>query len=218
MNRPSWRAWAAIAVCAAVVALVMARPPHPVRTDRAYWARQSGLTVPSGCGTGVPGRTEPGPGHTPRLDIGAYGYYGPDPRAHEPERYTVSAHLDPGPTPLELSALRAAVDVYGPHGQGRRARAAGLAVRVVTGPDSEPVDPAADGTYRFTRGDDLHLAVDLPEGATCPGESRGTLNVCDPLLTNRTQDCPVVRLALTADGLPGGRAVAVSYEPSAQDA
>ncbi|MEV5613513.1 hypothetical protein [Streptomyces sp. NPDC052225] len=216
-GRPSWRAWTAVGLCAAAVALGLARPAEPFGPQPAYWApllRAEGRPVPDGCGEGAPGRSAPGPGKTPRLVISAYGYFGPGPRTREPERFTVSAAFDPGRTPLELSALRAAVDVYGPHGKGRRAHATALAVRVVTGPDAKPAEPAADGTYRFTHDGDLYLAIDVPESAACPGESRSTLNDCEPRRTNQAEDCPVVRLALSADGLPGGGAVAVSYEPS----
>ncbi len=221
VGRPSGRALAVVVAVAALVALAVLRPAEPLGIRQPYWARELAAALPGGgpgCGTGAPGRSTAAPAGSARLTIGAYGYYGPDPRAHEPERYTVSAHLAPGPEPLRLSALRAAVDIYGPHGRGRTASARDLAVRVVTGPASKPVRPGRDGTYRFTRGDDLHLAVELPAAAVCPGDSLSSLNTCDPPRTNQIEDCPVVRLALTAHGLPGGRLVTVSFEPDARDA
>ncbi|MEV3860329.1 hypothetical protein AB0J38_39245 [Streptomyces sp. NPDC050095] len=223
VGRGSWRAWAWAAAVAVVVAFGVVWPSEPVGSQEGRWTKELGLSDVPGCAEGAPGRSVAGAEGVPRLSIGSFGSYDPGPRVGGSARFTVSAHLDPGPEALRLSGMRAAVDVYAPHGKGRTASARGLAVRVLVEPDigapepdnPEEVRPDARGGYRFTREREVYLSVDLPAGAVCPGHRLTKLNACTPQFTNQIENCPVVQLELTAEGLTSGRLVAVS--PQAGD-
>ncbi|MGW1889528.1 hypothetical protein ACWCP6_04600 [Streptomyces sp. NPDC002004] len=229
------RAWLVLAVLLSLLfALLVLRLP-------AFAGPGYGLlrAIPTGgsrgCGADVPARPEPlGEGErdeVPALRIRSYGYYDPGPKLHGRPRFTLSATVEAGEAPLLLTAPvaehRVTVDVFGPHGEGRTAKARGLTATVVSGPAGKRMPTPTSGSFRAARERDLYLEVELPPGAVCPGHSLTDVTTCSPADTNQVEDCPVVTLTLADPAIrayradrrsqPAGtlsdRLVAVSWEP-----
>ncbi|MBC2904675.1 hypothetical protein [Streptomyces cupreus] len=173
-------------------------------------------------------------GEDPQLVLTGWGYYDPGSKVPGEPRFTVHAAIRTGDRPLVLDAPlakgRVTLDLYGPHGEGRRASARGLTATVVdSGYMGKPVKMPASGSFRVDPGKELLLDVELPAGAVCPGHSLRSINKCSPENTNDVADCPVLALTLadpairayraettgvsSADSL-SDRLVAVSLEPN----
>ncbi|WP_418955332.1 hypothetical protein [Streptomyces tritici] len=168
----------------------------------------------------------------PRLGLG--GWAAQSPGAKQPGRTTFKVHLAlsvrgaPLLLPAPLARGGVTVDVYGPHGEGRRASARGLTPRVKDPEDPDRLLPEPrSGVHRVSPGDVLYLEVELPAAALCPGYELMTVGSCSPEGTNDAQDCPVVTATFTdpairayraaATGEPADRVsdrlVTVSFEP-----
>ncbi|WP_406858924.1 hypothetical protein ABZO31_01220 [Streptomyces sp. HUAS MG47] len=171
-------------------------------------------------------------GRDPLLGFGGWSAHSPG--AGQPGRSTFTVHLalratkSPLILPAPLARGGMTVDVYGPHGEGRRASARGLSPRVTAPEDPERTLPAPrSGVYRVGPGDVLYVKVDLPAGAVCPGHELKNVGSCSPAGTNDIEDCPVVAVTLRDPAIRAYRAavtgeaadrvsdrlVMVSYEP-----
>ncbi|MEU8529590.1 MULTISPECIES: hypothetical protein [Streptomyces] len=159
-------------------------------------------------------------GKDPQLGFG--GWSAQSPGAKQPGRTTFSLHafLRTIDRPLLLDApiaeRRVTVDIYGPHGEGRRASARGLSATVVDGKYPEGVvPPPSSGAYRVKPGDNLLLKIDLPAAAVCPGHTLMSVGRCTPETTNDAQDCPVVTFTLSDPAIRAYRS-ALTGEPESR--
>ncbi|MFG2332414.1 hypothetical protein ACGFMM_22655 [Streptomyces sp. NPDC048604] len=171
-------------------------------------------------------------GKDPLLGFG--GWSSEDPGPKQPGRTTFSVHLTvhAGKAPLLLPAPLArggvTIDVYGPHGEGRRASARGLSARAKDPKDTERTLPEPrSGVYRVAPGGVLYVEVELPAGAVCPGHGLMSVGSCSPDGSNDITDCPILAVTFSdpairayraaVTGEPGDRVsdrlVAVSFEP-----
>ncbi|WP_328905105.1 hypothetical protein OG230_20125 [Streptomyces sp. NBC_00234] len=155
----------------------------------------------------------------PQLAFGGWGFVDPGPDQPGKARFTVHLAVRTDQLPLLLAApLRAGnvtLDVFGPHGEGRRASARGLSAVVVDASfEGAPVRPPKSGSFRVAPGKELLLDVDLPAGAVCPGYTLNDVARCTPELSNDSSDCPVLTLTLTDPAIRDHRAL-VAGEPPA---
>ncbi|MDI9887017.1 hypothetical protein QMZ92_22255 [Streptomyces sp. HNM0645] len=180
-------------------------------------------------------------GDDPTLVLTAWDVRDPGPKGPGRPTFTIhlAIHVDDEPLLLEAPLTKGSVtvDLFGPHGEGRRASARGLTATVVHGGfEGRPVAAPPSGRFRVAPGKDLLLDVALPAGAICPGRSMLDVVKCSPETTNDAADCPVVTVTLSdpairayrtaragihaEDGVPSearepfsDRLVAVSLEP-----
>lgn len=157
-------------------------------------------------------------GRDPLLGLGGWSAHSPGPKQSGRTTFSVHLALRAEKSPLLLPAPLArgamTVDVYGPHGEGRRASARGLSPRVTDPENSERTLPAPrSGVYRVGPGDTLYLEVDLPAGAVCPGHGLAYVGSCTPVGTNDAADCPVVTVTFRDPAVRAYRA-AVTGEPA----
>lgn len=157
-------------------------------------------------------------GRTPQLEFGGWGSSDTKYGKRGKTRFTVHLALRVKRLPMLLAAPRGArnitLDVFGPHGEGRRASARGLSATVVDAEDGKPVRPRAPGPLRVAPGTTEYLDVELPAGAVCPGYSVGDVADCEPLLTNDSSNCPVVTLTLTDPAVRSHRARTTGKPPA----
>ncbi|MGW5638520.1 hypothetical protein [Streptomyces sp. NPDC003832] len=247
MFRVSLRSWSVLALPVVGVLLLAyceGTPEPPVAS--AERVRDSalpggGTATLSKCGLDDGPRPAPrGEGERgtdPQLVLTGWGYFDPGPKEKGEPSFTVHAAIRTGDRPLVLSAPPAAhritVDVFGPHGEGRRASARGLTATVVDGGyPSKPARIPETGSFRIDPGEELYLDIPLPAGAVCPGQSLVSINRCSPEQTNDAFDCPVLTLTLAdpaisayraaaagagSAGEPSDRLVAVSLEPNTSE-
>ncbi|MEU2159649.1 hypothetical protein QRN89_30630 [Streptomyces chengbuensis] len=180
-------------------------------------------------------------GDDPALVLTAWDVRDPGPGNPGDPTFTVhlAVHAEGAPLLLEAPLAKGGVtlDLYGPHGEGRRASARGLTATAVDGGlEGKPLAAPPSGRFRVASGKVLHLDVAVPAGAICPGHSMLDAVQCSPEVTNDAADCPVVTVTLSdpavrahraaeaegnaADGTPptapesfSDRLVAVSLEP-----
>ncbi|WP_351233213.1 hypothetical protein [Streptomyces sp. NPDC002133] len=169
----------------------------------------------------------------PQLAFASWGVHDPGPKAAGEPTFTVQVVINTGDRPLELDAPvakgRVTVDLYGPHGEGRRASARGLTATVVgSGYRAKPVEVPPSGRFRVAPGKELRLDVNVPAEAICPSRTMDDVISCTPEHTNDAADCPVMTLTLSDPAIRAYRAagaeegdtgpfsdrlVAVSLEP-----
>lgn len=247
MFRVSLRAWVVLAVpVVGVLVLTYSATTSEPRASAEWHAFPQSLPdrpLPAGgtaqlskCGVDDWPRPAPrGEGERsddPQLVLTSWDAHDPGPKSPGGPRFTVHAAIRTSDRPLVLDAPlgrgRVTVDLYGPHGEGRRASARGLTATVVDGGyPGKPLDVPASGSFRVDPGEELLLDVDLPAGAVCPGHELNDIIKCSPEYTNDAADCPVLTLTLTDPAIRAYRAgttgagadtvsdrlVAVSLEP-----
>ncbi|WP_329184768.1 hypothetical protein [Actinacidiphila glaucinigra] len=156
------------------------------------------VSRPGECGKGAARRVGE-PGVSRGLAIGSYGADNL-PRMRGKPTFKVRLTVSPGPDRHTLS-LRTpltgavTVQVHAGRGGGLLAGARGLTARI-----DEPMyeagrAPPATGTVRVTEDDFLHLVVELPDAAVCPGVTMGDLVSRDPG-GNDAADLTVVTVVL----------------------
>ncbi|QNE75786.1 hypothetical protein F0344_15145 [Streptomyces finlayi] len=240
MFRPAPRSWLLLAVpVLALVVLVAWQAYRPAASEpRAY----SRLDLPSEPLKDIP---VPGPGsptaqlsrcgvddwprpaargegeqaRDPQLVFGGWDSNAPGADQPGRPRFTVHLALRPERLPLLLTAPLAVgnvtLDIFGPHGEGRRASARGLSATVVDESlAGKPVKAPKSGTFRVEPGANLLLDVDLPPAAVCPGYSVIDAGRCLPETTNDAADCPVLTLTLTDPAVRAYRAVRTGKPPA----
>ena len=153
----------------------------------------------------------------PQLTYGGYGAEDPGPGRGRPH-FTVHMAVAVGDRPLLLgapvSAGRVTLDVFGPHGEGRRASVRGLTATVVTDDFPSEAVPPPPGGFRIAPGRTLSLDVELPAAALCPGYTLFTVGACSPERTNDAQDCPVLTLTLSDPAVRDYRAAVTGRDPA----
>ncbi|MGW2563647.1 hypothetical protein ACWCXB_31375 [Streptomyces sp. NPDC001514] len=146
-----------------------------------------------------------------------WGVYDPGPKLKGSPTFTVHVAIHAGDRPLILDAPvakgRVTVDLYGPHGEGRRVSVRGLSATVVDGSyQGKPLDVPPSGRFRIAPGKDLRLDVVVPAAAICPGRTMHDVIDCTPKDTNNADDCPVVTLTLSDPAIRAYRAAEVGGE------
>ncbi|MGW7364098.1 hypothetical protein ACWGI8_11870 [Streptomyces sp. NPDC054841] len=253
MTRISLRSWLMLSVPVVTLLVLVVLLMNPSATT--LWRPESAAAGPlrdvllPGGGTaqlskcGLDDGPRPRPlgegerGDDPQLVLTSWVVEDPGPKLPGKPTFTVHVNIRTGERPLLLDAPvakgRVTLDLYGPHGEGRRASARGLSATVVDGGyPGKPVGVPPSGSYRVAPGEDLLLDVDVPAGAVCPGHTMADVISCTPENTNDAADCPVVTLTLSDPAIRAYRAaqagaddtrhwsdrlVAVILEPDVRD-
>ncbi|WP_327353897.1 hypothetical protein [Streptomyces sp. NBC_01304] len=205
--------------------------PAPVRAGADAALPGGGKARLSRCGKGGMVREEAG--GSLRLTVRSYGYH--KLKAKDRGRFIVNATVAAEDEPLLLKSpkgsagripeLRGAVEVFGPHGQGRIATGEGLRVTAVGDVLGKPLKSPASGAFRIHRDRDVLVEVELPARAVCPGLTIEDLNTSKPSPSNDALDHPVLTLILsgpeigayrqrTAEDRYGDRLVAAPNSPA----
>ncbi|MFC9249255.1 hypothetical protein ACFT7S_36030 [Streptomyces sp. NPDC057136] len=240
MFRPSPRSWLLLAVPVLALLVLTAwqayrpaaseqrthprleLPPEPL-TDTPLPGRGSPTALLSECGVDdwprPAARGDGERGRDPQLVFGGWGSHDPGPNRPGRPRFTVHLALHTDRLPLLLAAPldvgNITLDIFGPHGEGRRASVRGLSATVVDASfEGKPVRPPKSGSFRVEPGKTLRLDVDLPAGAVCPGYTVTDVARCTPEQTNDSADCPVLTLTLTDPAIRAHRAVTTGTAPA----
>ncbi|MEU2264564.1 hypothetical protein ABZ557_30815 [Streptomyces sp. NPDC019645] len=150
-------------------------------------------------------------GDDPTLVLSAWDVQDPGPKGPGRPTFTIhlAVHVEDGPLFLDAPLTKGSVtvDLFGPHGEGRRASARGLTATVVDGGfEGRPVPAPSSGRFRVAPGKDLLLDVAVPSGAICPGRTMLDVVKCRPEMTNDAADCPVVTVTLSDPAIRAHRA------------
>ncbi|MFI8187176.1 hypothetical protein ACIF70_42895 [Actinacidiphila glaucinigra] len=156
------------------------------------------VSRPGECGKGA-ARQAGEPGVSREMTVGSYGTDNL-PRMQGKPTFKVRLTVSPGPdrhaltlrTPLTGAVT---VQVHAGRGGGLLAGARGLTARVDEPMYEAGTAPSAAGTVRVAEGDFLHLVVELPDAAVCPGVAMGDLVSRDPG-GNDAADLTVVTVVL----------------------
>ncbi|MET9437112.1 hypothetical protein [Streptomyces sp. NPDC006551] len=242
MFRLSPRSWLILAASAATLLVLMGLLSFPSLTSAltSAWPATAGrpalpapplpdVPLPGGgtarlsqCGVDdgprPPARGEGERGSDPQLIDGGWEAVGAGPKTPGRNRFTVHLAVRTVDRPLlldaPLSGGRVELDIYGPHGQGRRASARGLTATVVDdGPGRKPLQPPASGKFRVDPGESLLVDVELPAAAVCPGHTLRDVGSCSPELTNDAADCPVLVVTLSDPAIRAHRAAVTGQSP-----
>ncbi|MET9880547.1 hypothetical protein ABZZ36_38970 [Actinacidiphila glaucinigra] len=160
--------------------------------------RAAAVSRPGECGKGA-ARQVGEPGVSRGMAIGSYGADNL-PRMKGEPTFKVRLTVSPGPdrhaltlrTPLTGAVT---VQVHAGRGGGLLAGARGLTARIDALMYEAGRAPRATGTVRVTEDDFLHLVVELPDAAVCPGGTMGDLVSQDPG-GNDAADLTVVTVVL----------------------
>ncbi|MDG4862768.1 hypothetical protein P8605_31990, partial [Streptomyces sp. T-3] len=157
----------------------------------------------SRCGKGGMVRGEAGGGSL-QLVVRSHGYHKLS--AKDPGRFAAYATVRAQDAPLLLESpqgeggripgLRGAIEVFGPHGQGRIATGEGLRVTAVKDVLGKPVKPPASGAFRIHRDREVLVEVRLPTRALCPGIAFEDLDASVPPNSNDSAGHPILTLTL----------------------
>lgn len=239
MFRPSPRSWLLLAVPVLALLVLVAwqtyrqaapeqrahsrldLPPGPL-TDIPLAGRGGPTALLSRCGVDdwprPPARGDGERGDNPQLVFGGWGSTGPGAGKPGKPRFTVHLALRAKRLPLLLPTPpgtgRVTLDIFGPHGEGRRASARGLSATVVDAKDGKPSPLPEAGFLRVDPGTTVYLDVALPAGAVCPGYTASDVGGCAPEHTNDSADCPVLTLTFTDPSIRAHRALTTGKPPA----